>query len=164
MIRTQRCVIHCLRGEDTSDLEALYRDKEVWRYLGGLRNEVQIKSDIGRAVAPPHPAQYFAVRNGDNNAFLGIIFLDTHHNGADIEISYAFLSAVWGSGLAYEAVKAVMQYTFQSRNLAQLLAETQARNKHSCNMLQRLGFTETERIIRFGATQIIFVIPRHCAM
>lgn len=161
MIKTERCVLELTSINDKKDLYTLYTDLKVWEYLGGPRNQERIKTGINSRIFPDKNSIYWTVRRNDTQMFLGNVSLTPHHNEIDIEISYEFLSSVWGYGYASEAVKAIIKYSFDNLNINKLVAETQEKNILSCKMLQKLGFQENESLIRFGAKQIVWCLNKH---
>ena len=64
------------------------------------------------------------------------------------DIGYLFDPAVWGRGLAREAVGAVIARGFPVHRLARVQADVDPRNTASMTLLERLGFTETHRQAR----------------
>lgn len=64
------------------------------------------------------------------------------------DLGYLFDPAVWGQGLAREAVGAVIARGFAVHHLARVQADVDPRNKASIRLLERLGFTETHRQAR----------------
>jgi len=144
--------------EKVSDIRILYADINVWEYLGGTRNQEQINQGINDRISPSKNCTYWTVRRIETNEFLGNISLSLHHDGVYTEVSYQFLSSIWGNGYAFETVNELIQYAFNTLGLRELVAETQSANKASCNLLQKLGFYEKAKIIRFGAEQTIWAI------
>ena len=158
MIETGRCCIRPTTFKDIPDINALYNDAAVWTYLGGKPNFTRKVRGIISRIFPGNNCLYSTVRSKDANNFFGNISLTPHHDGKHIEISYEFLSKTWGKGYATEAVGAMIGYAFNDLGHTNLVAETQAANVASCTMLRKLGFYEEERLVRFGAEQIIWVI------
>lgn len=72
------------------------------------------------------------------------------------ELSYEFLPAVWGRGLAQEAIAAVLQRLSESTVDLMVVAETQVANDRSRRLLSRLEFAEADRYQRKGADQVLY--------
>jgi [ribosomal protein S5]-alanine N-acetyltransferase len=64
------------------------------------------------------------------------------------DLGYLFDPAVWGRGLAREAVGAVVARGFAVHHLPRVHADVDPRNKASMRLLERLGFAETHRAAR----------------
>lgn len=86
---------------------------------------------------------------------IGLIMITPDRSRTAQELSYQFLPVFWGNGLATEAASCVLQH-IQTEVQSAIIAETQAANTKSCALLSRLGFSETDRLMRFGAEQIQF--------
>jgi RimJ/RimL family protein N-acetyltransferase len=71
--------------------------------------------------------------------------IDRQHRRA--ELGYALGRAHWGSGLAAEAVGAVIRYAFESLDLHRLEADVDPRNGPSLRLLERFGF-RSEGLLR----------------
>lgn len=160
MFETARCIIKITTDDDSEDLYKLYSDQKVWEYLGGYRDRKRTEKDIQKIINPDRNITFWTVREKVTNVFLGLILLAPHHNEIDTEISYEFISSCWGKGYAAETIAEVIQHAFQSLGLKRLVAETQLANISSCKMLKKLGFNESQRVMRFGAEQIIWMITK----
>jgi RimJ/RimL family protein N-acetyltransferase len=60
-----------------------------------------------------------------------------------------------GHGFAREATGGVVTHALAELGLPRVIAETQATNARSRHLLMQLGFTEVQRLQRFGAEQVI---------
>jgi ribosomal-protein-alanine N-acetyltransferase len=60
---------------------------------------------------------------------------------ASAEIGYDLGRASWGSGLAREAVRAVLRFGFDVMHLSRIDAEVEPANERSIVLLEKLGFT-----------------------
>jgi ribosomal-protein-alanine N-acetyltransferase len=75
------------------------------------------------------------------NDFVGLCMLIAARPGlSGIEIGYSLNHKYWGQGLATEAVKAVIEYAFNTLNLNAVCAITTADNSASQNVLIKAGF------------------------
>ena len=64
----------------------------------------------------------------------------------------------WGNGFATDALGGLLRRAEAELGLTRLVAETQAANVASCRVLERVGLRPVRRLVRFGATQILYVI------
>ncbi|MDY0406771.1 GNAT family N-acetyltransferase [Virgibacillus sp. 179-BFC.A HS] len=111
-------------------------------------------------LCPNTVSHYWVVREKYTQKFIGLVSLDTHHVGTDLEVSYQFLPHWWGKGYATEVVGAVIHIAFHEFNLPRIVAETQTANKVSCRLLEKLGRALERTVMRFGAEQAIYSITR----
>src|SRR5699024_8560735 len=101
-------------------------------------------------------AWYWVVRDSKTNAFIGLISLDEHHSGKDIEISYQLAPRWWGAGYGTEAVGKIMSFAFSILKMPRIVAETQAANVPSRKLLEKLGMEKIDAFERFGAEQVLY--------
>ncbi|MBM7702785.1 GNAT family N-acetyltransferase [Metabacillus iocasae] len=160
MLQTERCVVTPIQVEDYELAKALYTSEQVRAYLGGVVAEEVIEQLFPQIVAKANDGYIQVIRVKETNEAIGIISLDTHHDGKSTEVSYQFLPSSWGKGYAKEVVKAVIQYAFTERNEPYLVAETQSANEASCRLLERVGMTVSDTLERFGAKQTIYKINK----
>ena len=157
IFKTERCFIKPIDVGDKTDLLRLCDDSDVWKYLGGQGTAEHNRKNI-EYIGKTNITDRWVVRSKTDNTFLGEISLTPHHDGDDIEISYLFLSDHWGKGYASETVRAVIQFAFNEKKLNRLVAETQSANFISCKLLEKLGFHQIKKLIRFNTEQILWAI------
>jgi ribosomal-protein-alanine N-acetyltransferase len=89
---------------------------------------------------------------------VGLVEISRRHDLVDDEVSYEFLPKVWGTGIAREAVAAVLNHAFEWLGYQRLIAETQAANLPSRRLLEKLGMVHERDVVRFGAPQVIYAM------
>lgn len=150
------CRLEPLAQSDFNALVELFTCPRIREYLGGPITEplaAQRSLDwIARSTTEP----IWAIRAAVDPGLLGYVLLDEHHDGSDIEISYALLPSYWGRGLAAEALTQASRLAFSELGLPKIIAETQAKNVRSTALLKRIGMNEERRVFRFGEEQILF--------
>ncbi|MEK1902127.1 MAG: GNAT family N-acetyltransferase [Rhizobium sp.] len=145
--------------QDRETLKQLLTDHAVRQYLGGALSELAAERRADAPVFAPAENRW-SVRLRESERCIGLVELDRHHDGEDIEISYQFLPSSWGTGLATEAVSAVIGYCFDKLRLERLVAETQSANLPSRRLLERCGMREFKKVSRFGEDQIIYAVAK----
>lgn len=158
MFETKRCYINTFLRSDLTDVKKLYLNERVRRYLGGVREGNSITTVLDEMLKPSKDSWYWVAREKNTNEFIGLISLDPHHEGDDIEISYQFLPKWWGGGFATEVVRVIINFALTGLNLSKLVAETQTANTSSCKLLEKLGMHLEKTTTRFGAEQAIYSI------
>ena len=149
------CLIRKLEASDLPSVIPLYTDPAVREFLGG---PVSLEIAEQRAADLLTEDQTWAILDPTNRAFAGIVTLHRHHDGISTEMSDSLLPAFMGRGLATAALKRVLSHAFGSLGLPAVVSETQAANLRSTRLLERLGMHPRERLVRFGAEQIIYTI------
>jgi [ribosomal protein S5]-alanine N-acetyltransferase len=152
-----RCYLDAPLPRDKADLIRLLTDARVRTYLGGALSESLANSRVAVELANPTADASWAIRRNDDGVFLGSISLAKHHDGDDIEVSYALLPEHHGMGYATEALLLALAYGFREMNLQRIVAETQSANQRSIRLLERVGMQFEKHVIRFAAQQSIYV-------
>lgn len=152
---TRRCVLRSIVPGDRPDLERIYTDAKVRRYLGGALTPAEIESACN-ALLNSSDSTAIVVRRAADAAFLGLITAAPHPDEAEPELSYQFVPEHWGRGLAREALAATIEHFFTVHKVSGLVAETRYTNMPSRRLLERLGFTAKRSLDRFEARQVIY--------
>lgn len=163
MLETDRCVLLKLQEDDYEAIKQLYMNTDIRRYLGGILEEDTIKKTFLNMVHQKMDGLNLVVKEKSTHTFVGLISLDTHHDGISTEVSYQILPKWWGKGIGSEVVEEVINYAFKSLNLPEVIAETQTANKPSCRLLEKLGMNLRETLLRFGEEQAVYCLtnPYH---
>lgn len=138
---------------DAPAMVRLFTDPEVRRYLGGPLSQEAAES---RAKGLIEDGEVRVIR--EDGEAIGLIWLSPHHGGSDIELSFVLLPEWQGKGVAFRACTEALRFAFREGGLERVVSETQAANQRSIALLERLGMTEEQRLERFGAEQVIYVI------
>ncbi len=77
-----------------------------------------------------------------------------------LEVGWGIHPALQRRGLATEAMGPVLDYAFNRRAIARLVAITDPRNHASRALIERLGFTFDADIHAYGAPQVRYVLDR----
>ncbi|ARG18648.1 MULTISPECIES: GNAT family N-acetyltransferase [Acinetobacter] len=155
------CYVSDLTLADASNLVRLYTNDTTRKYLGGPLEVSLAQTRAHADINTPSKLPIWAIRSSTDHNFLGIISLDTHHDGSDIEVSYELLPEYMGYGYATQALEFVLNYSFNELNLKKVIAETQTQNKASIKLLERVGMVFEKSVERFGSNQSIFFITSH---
>lgn len=158
MFETERCTINRLQESDYSVVEKVYANQEVRKFLGGIRNEDSMREIFEEMLTSSHESFHWAVREKQTEKMIGLVSLDSHHEGVYQEVSYQFLPCWWGKGYASETVSVIIHFALNELNFSAVLAETQTTNRASCQLLERLGMQIERTLFRFGAEQALYSI------
>ncbi len=152
-LETPRCHITRFGLEDCGPAAALFRSGLVRQYLGGPLPAEAAAARARQYLDSEERCWAVRLRAG---AFAGLVMVGAYHISAELELSYLFLPAFWGQGLAQEAIGALLEAWREKDGTVRLVAETQTANRRSCNLLKRLGFSLREQLVRFGAAQSVY--------
>lgn len=157
-MKTNRCTMLSLTQTDYHDVKKLYLNDRVREFLGGVMIEEEYDKYFKEMINTKENALYWVIRLNNNNEFIGLVSLDTHHDGISKELSYQFLPTYWGNGYALEVIREILYYAFNELGIQQIVSETQVSNKSSCKLLHNLGMEIINKVYRFDAEQYIFAI------
>jgi ribosomal-protein-alanine N-acetyltransferase len=156
MIETAQLCLCRPTSHDISTLENLWRNAKVRNFLGGTVSDdiIQQKIIAIQTHWDLHQFGQWAVFEKRSKQLIGLCGL--HYSDEGIELSYMFFPKFWGKGFASEAVKACVDYGFNSLEIKSILAITQAANIKSCQLLNKIGMKHIKNFERFNATQCFF--------
>lgn len=157
-MKTKRCILNKVNISDYDDIKKLYRNEDVRRFLGGTISSERYNDYFKEFINTNHKEFYWCVREEGSKEFVGLVSIDTHHDGINKEISYQFMPYYWGKGYAKEVIDKIIDFAFNELKLSKILCETQSANIASCKLLMKLGMNIEETIIRFCKEQYIFSI------
>lgn len=145
IINTTRLLLRSIEASDVDDFYDVYSNAEVMRYwstpaLPDKRAAIELINEI-RAGIEHHDMLKWGIALRENDKLIGSVSLFriefTHHRA---EIGYAQGRAYWGHGYMQEALKAVLNYAFETLNLHRIEADVDPRNAGSVRTLERFGF------------------------
>ncbi|SHK26499.1 ribosomal-protein-alanine N-acetyltransferase [Clostridium cavendishii DSM 21758] len=155
-MKTNRCIVENLKHDDYDDVKLLYLDNEVREFLGGAISDERYNSSFKQMINNNEDSLYWVVRLKNTNDFIGLVSIDTHHDGVSKELSYQFLPSYWGNGYALEVIREILKFISTELNIKSIISETQVANKASCRLLNNLGMKVVDKVYRFNAEQHIF--------
>lgn len=151
-VSSARTLTRPVTPADVDALVELASDEQVRAYLGGARPMALAREKAAGRIAAARPGDLIVV---DRTADAVIGHIDLKQGLESWELSYEFLPAVWGRGMAQEAIAAVLQRLSESPVDLLVVAETQVANDRS--RLSRLGFATADRYQRKGADQVLYI-------
>lgn len=144
-IKTERLRIDPLTLTDVDGFLALYGDPGVMKYLPvpPLQDREAARTLLATYVARNESGEQFrwAIRAHENDVIIGALKLDEPFTSSrSSEIGYMLVREAWGKGYAQEAMRALMEYTFDVLDRHRLEALIYAENTASRTLVERLGF------------------------
>lgn len=155
-METNRCVVENLKKDDYDDVKLLYLDEKVREFLGGVISDERYNMSFKEMINHNEDSFYWVVRLKNTNNFIGLVSIDTHHDGVSKELSYQFLPNYWGKGYALEVIREILNFISRELTITSVIAETQVANKASCSLLNNLGMKVVNKVYRFNEEQYIF--------
>ncbi len=152
-IETDRLILRRFRSEDAEDMYANWAsDPEVTRFLTWLAHS---SVDVTKALLTDWIPRYedggyfnWAMEYKDTGKVIGNISVVKLIESIDAaEMGYCMSQAYWGQGLMPEALKAVMDYLFDTVGLNRVAACHDANNPKSGRVMKKAGM-KLEGILR----------------
>ncbi len=148
-MRSQSIILRQWRDEDLALFAAMNADPMVMQYFPRPLTLAESEQSLGRLRAAIDQRGWglWAVEvNGAFAGFTGLAEPRFHaHFTPCVEIGWRFRRECWGRGIAYAAALAAESFAFQTLKLAELVSFTAAVNRRSRRLMERLGFTRTDR-------------------
>lgn len=155
LLKTNRCTLSPPSESDRDETFALYSNKDVRQFLGGVINR-QAFDAIFTTLLADSASKTSVIRLTDSGAFVGTVNISRHHDSHDDELSYQLLPEHWGLGLALETLIVVLEFAARTRELKSIIAETQTANLASRKLLEKLSMSLDREVVRFGENQVIY--------
>jgi RimJ/RimL family protein N-acetyltransferase len=138
---------------DVPALHALWTDPEVRRFLW---DDLLIPEASARDVVEESLATFAArgfgqwvVTEREDGALLGFAGLRPLGGAGEIELLYGLRPSHWGTGLATEAARAVLDHALRELALPRVAARADSPNAASVRVMERLGMRfEGERLVQ----------------
>lgn len=126
-------------ARNTESIPHPYPEGEAGRVIGKIREDVE----AGRAAV-------FAVRLAEDGAgerrLIGMMGLHPEPEHERAGMGYWIGRPYWGRGYATEAGREVLRWGFEEAELRRIYAESFARNRASCRVLEKLGMQREGRL------------------
>ena len=146
-LRTERLALRRLTLEDLDAIEALDADQEVMRYING--GHPTPRHELRDEYLPAWLSYYergnawgfWAAIDAVNGAFLGWFHLRPRPDDPpdEPELGYRLRRQVWGSGLATEGSRALIDKAFGELGAGRVYATTMAVNAGSRRVMEKAG-------------------------
>lgn len=140
VIETPRLILRPRRLDDAAALHATHADPDIMRYWSGPPHAsvAQTRADFDRR--DPAWRAWAITLKGDDTA-IGVVAAGEKRQGSVTELGYILARSHWGSGIAREAVSAVIDRVF-AEGQRKVFADTDPDNVASRGLLERLGFRQ----------------------
>ncbi|OYW23447.1 MULTISPECIES: GNAT family N-acetyltransferase [unclassified Sphingomonas] len=147
IIDSERVRLRPLVVDDAEALFSVYGDPTamMWWTHAAHESVEQTREQLARNDLARDWRSWAITRHGDDRA-IGTAAAHEERQGRVIEIGYSLAPAYWGTGLAREAVTALIDYLFTVEGHRRIFADTDPDNSASNGLLTRLGFTLEGRL------------------
>lgn len=139
ILETERLVLRPRTEDDADALFPVYADAELMIWWNHAPHVDVAQTRAQFAQRSPDWRCWAITQKGDDTA-IGFVVAGEKRQGNVTEIGYLLARRHWGSGIAAEAVAAVIDRIF-AEGQRRVFADTDPENVHSRGLLKRLGFT-----------------------
>lgn len=146
-IATERLILRPLEAADSEDIFQLRSNSEVIKYvnrpLSRFESEAVAFIKIITENVAKNQSAYWGIALPETNRIIGTICLwNLEAENFRGEIGYELMPAFQGKGYMQEAVKAVVDYGFNTLKLHTITAWFHSDNMASQKLLEKLGFKQ----------------------
>jgi len=143
-LTSDRLVLRQLHSKDAQDYYEIFSDDEVTRYY-----DVDTMTSIeqARALIDRHDAHYrnrvsirYALELKETGKVIGTIGLYNFKEAESVEIGFDLNRRYWKQGYMTEAIKRIIDFTFQNLRIYTVYGGFLKANTASENLMKRLGF------------------------
>lgn len=159
-IETERMIGYRMQPSHFDDLNALHKDEEVAKTLGGVWSDNFLESRMQTYIDhwDEHGFGLWMFYDKKSGVFIGRGGLvETEIDGQkEVEVGFAVLSKHWRKGYAEEMGRKSMDIGFNILKRQTLVSFTLPINIASQNLIQKLGFSYEKEITYFELKQKLY--------
>lgn len=160
---TQRLILRPRTLADTEACLTMDSDPQVTRFVAGPWSDSEKhRAFVETRTLARYPAGmgYWTIRyRSDPAVFLGwVLLIPTDTVGPEIEIGWRLPQKAWGSGIATEAARPVLQHAFTTLELPEVVAEIDAENLGSIRVAEKLGLVRTGSVVSHGRASVRYAL------
>ena len=151
-IETSRLLLRRMNMKDAQDIFEYSRDPEVARHVlwTAQKHISEAKEYIrymNRRYRDDLPSSWGIV-DKDSGRLVGTIgYMAYSEENASVEVGYSLAHELWGKGLMTEALRAVINYTFDEMDINRIEAQHELDNASSGRVMEKCGMTK-EGVLR----------------
>ena len=150
-LETARLELHPWQRHDIDALHSLWTDPGVRRWLWDdeIISREQAEAAVLESIrnADEHGVGMWCVRMRGQEELAGFCGFRFIEDTRSVELMFGFAPAYWGRGLATEASRAALVYAFAAGALPVVYGRTDAPNRASARLLERLGMRFDREIL-----------------
>ncbi|MBR6301097.1 MAG: GNAT family N-acetyltransferase [Clostridia bacterium] len=152
VLETSRLRLRPLKMGDAQDMFRYASDPEVsrhvlWETHESLRDSRRVLRGALRQYRRGEPSSYAVERRSDHRMIgtIGFMWVNLEHRSG--EVGYSFARDCWGQGYATEALRAVLQFGFDTLRLHRIEAQHEVDNPASGRVMEKCGM-QCEGVLR----------------
>jgi RimJ/RimL family protein N-acetyltransferase len=144
-INTNRLLLRAITMDDVDDVFAIFSHPEVMRYwstppLENKEATIDLVEGIQLGFASGQLMKWGLALPANDRLIGTVTLFQPNFAHRRTEMGYALGRPYWGQGYMKEALRAVVDYAFNSLDFHRIEADVDPRNEASLRTLERLGF------------------------
>lgn len=151
-IQTDRLLLRRITMKDAQDIFEYSRDEDVARYvLWNAQKNVSEAKDYVRFMLRLYrddlPSSWGVIDRASGRLIGTIGYMAYSEENASVEVGYSLAKWMWGKGIATEALRAVIDYTFDTMDVNRIEAQHEIDNPASGRVMQKCAMVK-EGVLR----------------
>ena len=143
-IETDRLLLRRMTMKDAPDIFAYSRDPEVARHvLWTAQKQLSEAKEYVRFMLRRYrddlPSSWGVIDKVSGKLIGTIGYMDYNEENASVEVGYSLAKWMWGKGLMTEALRAVIDYTFDVMDVNRIEAQHELDNPSSGRVMEKCG-------------------------
>ena len=151
-LETPRLLLRRMAMRDAKDIFAYSRDEEVARHvlwsaqkdIGEARDYIRFMMKRYRA---DEPSSWGIILKSENRLVGTIGYMDYSEDNGSVVVGYSLSRRLWNSGCMTEALRRVIDYTFDAMDINRIEAQHELDNPASGRVMEKCGMTR-EGVLR----------------
>jgi [ribosomal protein S5]-alanine N-acetyltransferase len=145
-LTTPRLILRESVPEDAADLFSFLSDPEVQKYddpsvpMGDISEAAAAIQSSRQRFADKLGIHWAVVLKAENRVIGGFAFYFFERRYYNADIGYTVARPYWRRGIATEAIRALMQFGFETMHLHRINVDTRMDNIASVGLMAKLGF------------------------
>ncbi|MEG4493822.1 GNAT family N-acetyltransferase [Microcoleus sp. D3_18_C4] len=156
-IETARLYLRLFTPDDLDDLYRIYSDREIMKYLTGVRSREATEIAIHTMLKRWEENNFgmWAVVHKIDRKMIGRCGLGLLDQTPEVELGYVLNKLYWNQGLATEASFASLNYGFKILKLERIVAIARPENIASQRVIQKVGM-KYEKNAHYYETDVVY--------
>ncbi len=151
-LSTERLLLRRMTMKDAQDVFEYSRDPEVARHvLWSAQKHISEAKDYIRYMTKRYrddlPSSWGIIDKASGRLVGTIGYMAFSEENASVEVGYSLAHWLWGKGLMTEALRAVIDYTFDAMDVNRIEAQHEIDNPSSGRVMEKCGMVK-EGVLR----------------
>ena len=161
-IQTDRLRIEPFQSSDRDAAERLFRQRRLWKYnppRPRTRRGRRARLDLYMSTQRERGFSLWALRERESGELVGDCgLMPSRWQGPQIEVAFRISTALWGRGLATEAVAAVLEAGLHDLGIAEIFGRVRLDNVASLRVMEKAGMERERTTIEGGRHWALYAI------